>query len=37
MNICGNLIDGADKDGTFPNQIVTGDEAWYFLYDPQQK
>jgi hypothetical protein len=37
MSICGDLIDGADKDGTFLNRIITGDETWCFLYDPQLK
>jgi leucyl aminopeptidase len=27
MSICGDLIDSADKDGTFLNRFVTGDEA----------
>jgi hypothetical protein len=26
MSICGDLIDSADKDGTFLNRIMTGDE-----------
>jgi hypothetical protein len=33
MSICGDLIDSADKGGTFLNQIVIGDETWCFLYD----
>jgi hypothetical protein len=36
MSICGDLIDSADKDGTFLNQIITGNETC-FLYDPQLK
>jgi hypothetical protein len=35
MSICGDLIGSADKDGKFLNWIVTGDETWHFLYDPQ--
>jgi hypothetical protein len=35
MRICGDLISSADKDMTFLNQIVTEDEPWSFLYDPQ--
>jgi hypothetical protein len=35
--ICSDLIDTADKDGTFLNRIKTGDETWCFLYDPQLK
>jgi hypothetical protein len=31
MRICGDLIDSADKDGTFLNRIITGDETWCFL------
>jgi hypothetical protein len=37
LSICGDLIDSADKDGTFLNQIITGDEPWCFLYDLQLK
>jgi hypothetical protein len=37
MTICGDLIDSADKDGTFLNRIITGDETWCFLYYPQLK
>jgi hypothetical protein len=27
MSICGDLIDSADKDGMFLNQIITGDKT----------
>jgi hypothetical protein len=37
MSICSDLIDSADKDGPFLSQIITGDETWYILYDPQLK
>jgi hypothetical protein len=37
MSACGDLIDIADKDGIFLNQIMTGDEIWCFKYDPQLK
>jgi hypothetical protein len=37
MSTCSNLINGADKDGMFLNWIMTGDETWCFLYDPQQR
>lgn len=37
MTICGDLISSADKDETFLNRIITGDETWHFLYDPQLK
>ncbi|KAJ4445277.1 hypothetical protein ANN_07078 [Periplaneta americana] len=37
MTICGDLISSADDDPTFLNQIITGDETWCFLYDPQLK
>jgi hypothetical protein len=30
MSICGDLINSADKDGTFLNWIITGDETWCF-------
>jgi hypothetical protein len=31
MCTCGDLIDSADKDGTFLNRTITGDETWCFL------
>jgi hypothetical protein len=37
MSICGDLIDSADTDGMFLNQIITGEETWCFLYGPQVK
>jgi hypothetical protein len=37
MSICGNLIDSANKDGTFLNQIITGDKTWCFLHGAQLK
>jgi hypothetical protein len=37
MGICSDLIKSADKDGTFLNQIITVDEIWGFLYNPQLK
>ncbi|KAJ4429326.1 hypothetical protein ANN_26330 [Periplaneta americana] len=37
MTICGDLISSADDDPTFLNRIITGDETWCFLYDPQLK
>jgi hypothetical protein len=37
ISICCDLIDSADKEGTFLNRIITGDETWCFLYDPQLK
>ncbi|KAJ4436093.1 hypothetical protein ANN_18720 [Periplaneta americana] len=37
MTICGDLISSADDDPTFLNLIITGDETWCFLYDPQLK
>jgi len=27
----------ADADKTFFNKIITGDETWYFVYDPETK
>jgi hypothetical protein len=35
MSTCGDLINRAHKDGTFLNQIITGDETWCFPYNPQ--
>jgi hypothetical protein len=37
MSICSDLIDNADKHGMFHNRIITGDETWRFLHDPQLK
>ena len=37
MTICGNLISSADDDSAFLNRIITGDETWCLLYDPQLK
>ncbi|KAJ4436457.1 hypothetical protein ANN_19090 [Periplaneta americana] len=37
MTICGDFISSADDDPTFLNRIITGDETWCFLYDPQLK
>jgi hypothetical protein len=36
-SICGDLIDSAERDGVFLNQIIRGDETWCFLYDHQLK
>jgi hypothetical protein len=36
MGTYGELIDSADKDGTFLNRIIPGDETWRLLYDLQQ-
>ena len=35
MTICDDLISSADNDPMFLNRIITGDETWCFLYDPQ--
>jgi hypothetical protein len=32
-----HLIKSVDKDGKLLNRIVTKDETWCFLYDPQIK
>jgi hypothetical protein len=37
MSTCGDVIDSADKDLTFLNQIISGDETLCFLYDLQLK
>lgn len=36
-NLAQDLIEKADEDPTFLEKIVTGDETWCFLYDPQGK
>jgi hypothetical protein len=35
VSISGDLIDTADKDNKFLKNIMTGDETWSFLYNPQ--
>jgi hypothetical protein len=37
MTIYCNLISIADEDETFLKRIITGDDTWCFLYDPQLK
>jgi hypothetical protein len=37
MSICGDLINRADKDGSFLNRITTGDKTQCFLYDQHLK
>lgn len=37
MEMAGDLITAVDKDPSLLGRIVTGDEKWCFLYDPQSK
>jgi hypothetical protein len=37
INISGALINVADTDNKFLNNIITGNETWCFLYSPQTK
>jgi len=37
VRISGELIHVADNNPDFLKRIVTGDEAWCFLYNPQSK
>jgi len=37
MKIYSDLIDVADKDNKFLNNVITGDATWCFLYNPQKK
>jgi len=37
MSISEGLIDTADKDNKVLSNIITGDETWCFLHDPQTK
>jgi ribosomal protein S25 len=37
MTLAGDLLTMADQDSNFLNNIITGDETWCFLYDPQTK
>ena len=34
---CQDIIAMADADKKFFNKIITGDETWYFAYDPESK
>jgi len=34
---CQDIIALADADNFFFNKIITGDETWYFVYDPETK
>ncbi|GFX39464.1 uncharacterized protein TNCV_2668261 [Trichonephila clavipes] len=35
--VCGDLIYMEDGDRNFSNNIVTGDESWCLMYDPESK
>jgi hypothetical protein len=37
MTISGDLIRTADEDSKFLNNLITADETWCFLYDPQKQ
>ncbi|GFU52494.1 hypothetical protein TNCV_2906951 [Trichonephila clavipes] len=37
MEMVGDLFSAVDKDPSLLGTIATGDEKWYFLYDPQSK
>lgn len=37
MEIVGDLTSAVDKDHSLLDRIGTGDEKWYFLYNPQSK
>ena len=37
MSISDDLIDTADEENKINCNIITGDETWCFLYDPQKK
>ena len=30
------IISDANDDAVFPNQLITGDETWHLLYNPQK-
>jgi hypothetical protein len=36
VSTCRDLINSVDKDGTFLNQITTGDETWFFCTQLKQ-
>jgi len=37
MDISSDLINVADKDNKFLNNVITGDAIWCYVYDPQTK
>ena len=37
MEMVGDLISAVDKDPPLLGRIVTGEEKWCFLYNPQSK
>jgi len=37
MSISDELIDTTHKDNKIHSNIITGDETWCFLYNPQTK
>ncbi|UYV72142.1 hypothetical protein LAZ67_9001952 [Cordylochernes scorpioides] len=37
LSICKDLIETANNDSDFFKTIITGDETWCFLFDPQTK
>ena len=37
VNCCRDFVETADKDPDFIKTIVTSDETWCFMYDPQTK
>jgi hypothetical protein len=37
MSVSGDLINMVDKDNRFLNNVIIGDERWFFFYDPQTK
>jgi hypothetical protein len=37
MSTCDDMTGSADKDGSFCNQIIIGDETLCFLYEQQLK
>jgi transposase len=34
---CGNFVEMVEKEENMLSKIVTGDETWYFMYDPMTK
>jgi histone-lysine N-methyltransferase SETMAR len=37
MESCGNFVQMVEKDESVLNKIVTGDEIWYYMYNPTTK
>jgi len=37
MSVCTDLCDRAQNDSNFMSSVITGDECWFYGYDPETK